>query len=103
MIVDGERVKAILGIKGATKYGKTRDYSTRMAYEIVDAIDDAVISESELLREQIRPNSKWIKVTNMRGGHECNLCHNYAPSWKTGDENLSAYCPSCGAHMRSEE
>lgn len=42
---------------------------------------------------------KWIPVTNSRGGHECSLCQSYAPSFKTGDEWLTDYCPSCGAKM----
>ena len=45
----------------------------------------------------------WIKVTNGRGGHECDVCHNYAPSFQNGDEYLSAFCPNCGARMESEE
>lgn len=45
----------------------------------------------------------WIEVTNGRGGHECDLCHEYAPSYKDGDERLTKYCPSCGADMREVE
>jgi hypothetical protein len=41
----------------------------------------------------------WIKVTNGRGGHECDLCHEYAPSYQSGDEYLPKYCPNCGAKM----
>ena len=41
----------------------------------------------------------WIEVTNGRGGHECDLCHEYAPSYKDGDERLTKYYPSCGAKM----
>lgn len=42
---------------------------------------------------------EWIGVTNGRGGHECSNCHAYAPSYMSGDEHLSDYCPSCGARM----
>lgn len=42
---------------------------------------------------------KWVKVTNGRGGHECNICHAYAPSYQNGDEYLSEFCPNCGAKM----
>ena len=45
------------------------------------------------------PNGRWIPVTNGRGGHECNQCHNYAPSYQTGKEHLSDCCPHCGARM----
>jgi len=42
---------------------------------------------------------KWIKVTNGRGGHECNQCFDYAPSFQNGVEYLSNFCPNCGAKM----
>ena len=41
----------------------------------------------------------WVKVTNGRGGHECDLCHEYAPSYQSGEEHLTNYCPNCGAKM----
>ena len=47
-----------------------------------------------------RKTGRWISVTNGRGGHECDLCHNYAPSWQTGEEHLTDFCPNCGAYMR---
>ena len=49
--------------------------------------------------EQEPKTGHWIKVTNGRGGHECDLCHEYAPSYQSGDEYLTKYCPSCGARM----
>lgn len=53
--------------------------------------------------EPQRKKGKWIPVTNGRGGHECSVCHLYAPSFKSGEENLSPYCPNCGAKMREKE
>ena len=47
-----------------------------------------------------RKTGRWISVTNGRGGHECDLCHNYAPAWQTGEEHLTDFCPNCGAYMR---
>lgn len=44
----------------------------------------------------------WIKITNGRDGHECSVCHAYAPSYQNGDEHLTKYCPNCGAKMESE-
>lgn len=44
-------------------------------------------------------HAKWIPVTNSRGGHKCSLCHSYAPSFVTGDEWLTDYCPNCGAKI----
>lgn len=47
-------------------------------------------------------HGKWIPVTNGRGGHECDQCHEYAPSWATGEEHLTNFCPNCGAKMRGD-
>ena len=54
----------------------------------------------ELPSVQPKPKTgHWIKVTNGRGGHECDLCHEYAPSYQSGEEHLTNYCPNCGAKM----
>lgn len=53
--------------------------------------------------EPEREKGEWIPVTNGRGGHECNKCHNYAPAWQTGEERLTDFCPCCGADMRGEK
>ena len=45
----------------------------------------------------------WVKVTNGRGGHECDLCHEYAPSYQSGKEYLTNYCPNCGAKMIEQQ
>lgn len=45
-----------------------------------------------------RKTGKWIPVTNGRGGHCCNRCNGYAPSYMNGDEHLSDYCPYCGSY-----
>ena len=49
----------------------------------------------------VRPvvRGEWIAVTNGRGGHECGVCHDYAPSFQDGSERLSNYRPSCGARL----
>ena len=44
----------------------------------------------------------WIDVTNGRGGHKCDNCHDYAPSYQSGVEYLAKYCPNCGAKMEGE-
>lgn len=46
-----------------------------------------------------RKRGEWIPVTNGRGGFECSECHSYAPAYQSGDDNLSNYCPNCGARM----
>lgn len=51
------------------------------------------------LEEPERKKGKWIPVMNGRGGHCCNGCNGYAPSYMNGDECLSDFCPNCGAKM----
>lgn len=53
--------------------------------------------------EQQPKTGHWVKVTNGRGGHECDACHDYAPSFQNGNEYLSAFCPNCGADMRGDK
>lgn len=68
-----------------------------------DGIDFAVSKLSVLPSAQPeRKTGRWILVTNGRGGHECDLCHNYAPAWQTGEERLTDFCPNCGAYMRED-
>ena len=47
-----------------------------------------------------RKTGSWIPVTNGRGGHKCDKCGSYAPSYKSGAEWLSNFCPECNADMR---
>lgn len=53
----------------------------------------------------VRPiiDGNWIPVTNGRGGHECSRCHQYAPSYQSGNEYLSRFCPFCGCYMGEEQ
>jgi hypothetical protein len=58
--------------------------------KVVEMLDDL---------PSVTPKGEWVKVKNGRGGHECNICHTYAPSYQNGDEYLSRFCPNCGAKM----
>ena len=49
-----------------------------------------------------RKTGRWIPVTNGRGGHQCDRCGSYAPSYQSGKEWLSNFCPECNADMRGE-
>jgi hypothetical protein len=51
----------------------------------------------------LKGNGKWVKVKNGRGGHECSICHAYAPSYQNGEEHLSRFCPNCGSSMVKED
>lgn len=77
------------------KYGGDHSgYNTMMLYEIQDVLESLTSAD--------RPTGEWIEVTNGRGGHECSECHSYAPSYASGDEHLSDYCPNCGVKMGGE-
>ena len=79
--------------------------------QAIDAVrmvigDNRSISVCDAIKQlpPIQPKrGRWIPVTNGRSGHECDQCHNYAPSYQTGEEHLSDFCPSCGADMRTAE
>ena len=67
--------------------------------EMCIKIGQAITSAISLLKEQKAVTGKWIPVTNSRGGMECSICHDYAPSYQSGAEYLSKYCPNCGTKM----
>jgi len=60
----------------------------------VDCMNELICDTLTLFKR-----GQWIPVINGRGGHECSLCHNYAPSFQSGEEHLTEYCPNCGAQM----
>ena len=70
-----------------------RNYPDKHFGILCDAVDMAI----KALEGQ--NDGEWIPVTNERGGHECSKCHSYAPSYQSGDEMLTNYCPNCGAKM----
>ena len=65
-----------------------------------DALD--AVADNAPTIEPVK-HGRWIPVTNGRGGHECDQCHEYAPSWQTGEEHLTNYCPNCGVRMTKED
>lgn len=65
---------------------------------ILEAVD-RIMDLSPVNPQEPKKTGHWIEVTNGRGGHECSLCHEYAPSYQGGDEWLTKYCPNCGARM----
>lgn len=65
--------------------------------EITNCI--AMVVNEPPVNPQEPKTGHWITVTNGRGGHECSLCHEYAPSYQNGDEWLTKYCPGCGCRM----
>lgn len=69
---------------------------------LLDRVDVRCVLTELPSAQPDRKNGTWVPVTNGRGGHECDQCHNYAPSYSTGEERLSDYCPNCGAKMGEE-
>ena len=55
----------------------------------------------ELLKTRLLKHGRWIPVTNGRGGFECSVCTNYAPSYRDGVEWHSRFCPTCGAKVEA--
>ena len=80
-----ERSRVVRWREGLEPYVKLRD--------VVLAIAKLPSAEPK------RKVGKWIPVMNGRGGHCCNRCNGYAPSYMNGDEHLSDFCPNCGAKM----
>lgn len=76
------------------KYGDVYTPDEMPEYQAIEALPSV---------QPERKRGRWIPVTNGRGGHECSLCHTYAPSFQTGDEWLTDYCPNCGADMRGKQ
>lgn len=74
-------------------------YGVHMGMTLPNVIKPLEIVFNEPTIEPERKTGRWIPVTNGRGGHECDLCHNYAPAWQTGEERLTDFCPNCGAYM----
>lgn len=67
--------------------------------DLREAIDNAPTLDCEPVR-----HGEWIKETGMappefQGRHKCSLCFHYALGWKMGCEELSPFCPNCGALM----
>jgi hypothetical protein len=91
-----DREKVIKELEETKEYIRTRSNgSGSKICRLMDVCNAAII----LLKEQEKKAGKWIPVTNGRGGMECSICHDYAPSYQNGTEYLSMYCPNCGAKM----
>ncbi len=88
----------------------SKEEAKRKIIEELDSIDHVPSWVFKRLEKAIgslpaveeRKEGRWIEVKSTRGGHECSECHNYAPSYQSGSELLSNYCPNCGAKMKGE-
>lgn len=48
-----------------------------------------------------RPQGEWIELSNHR--HKCSKCNNSADALANLTEQLSNFCPKCGADMRDKK
>jgi len=68
-------------------------------------VDKAQVQMELMMLPPVQPERKtgrWVPVTNGRGGHKCDRCGCYAPSYQSGTEWLSNFCPECNADMRGK-
>lgn len=79
-------------------FGCTKDREGICRNENGRCAEYTIIKLMPTIKPEVR-HGRWIPVTNGRDGHECDQCRNYAPSYQTGKEHLSDYCPMCGAKM----
>lgn len=64
---------------------------------------NAAIDEMERVK-----HGRWYKPTGMmppehHGRHRCTVCDHLALYFRIGHEELSPYCPNCGAKLDLEE
>lgn len=106
--MDKEVFLSSMGLIGdETKYGnrdaehQSRSYSTYISYEIMDSVEDSIVEEELepvkhgrwLTWEEMFPEKTPKRKNNL--GVFCDQCRNHA-------DNMSDYCPNCGARMYEE-
>ena len=97
-VIDGDALRDRLQNLGYDDWNQGATTTWAEAFnECADMVDEQPTIEPE------RKKGKWIPVMNGRGGHCCNRCNGYAPSYMNGDEHLSDFCPNCGAEMTEGE
>ena len=95
----GELLKGQKGLMLALEQSNASNECLNNSVSELGEIINILKDEIKRLKAEQPKKGKWIVVTNGRGGHECSVCHNYAPSYQTGEEHLSKYCHECGAVM----
>lgn len=92
-IYDLDRVKAVV-----SNDSKTVSLIEKLQY-MINEYEKQHSIEAEPAR-----HGRWVKAHGMMppeyfGRHKCSLCGHFALSRKIGHEELSNYCPNCGAKM----
>jgi hypothetical protein len=100
--LDGARTIVSLNLEEAREMGKydhrTSEYWPTLIGERLWFLNMLNNIEAEPIK-----HGRWLPVTNGRGGFECSVCTNYAPSYQDGVEWHSRFCPTCGARMDLDE
>lgn len=73
------------------RQGKICDEELKLVLDVTEGLIKDIQEQPTV---DLVKHAHWDKVTNGRGGHQCSLCNEYAPSFKNGKENLSKYCPN---------
>lgn len=68
----------------------------------------AAVKNTPTIEAKPVQHGRWVKRTGMmppefHGKHGCSLCGRFALSRQIGREELSNYCPYCGAKMDLKE
>jgi hypothetical protein len=99
MYGDGKKLKDQEPCEDAVSRQTVKEQMIKYGFHAPDMTVTEFVEDLPSVNLQEPKTGQWIKVTNGRGGHECDLCHEYAPSYQSGDEYLTNYCPNCGARM----
>ena len=80
------------------------EYGTdRQAYKLFISGGQVIPDMLQGCKYEERPTGHWIKVADCYCWHwECENCHRRPLRTSTGHDDLSNFCPNCGADMRKD-
>jgi hypothetical protein len=103
----------LISRQAAIDAGKNADVC--VSYTLTESIDDiveasiaatkrSVIASIETVQPE-RKTGQWILADTYDGRkrYRCSECLSFALKTDDGQENLSNYCPVCGAEMKGED
>lgn len=107
-LIDGDALKAkiLKSIGIADELAENYEGRKSIAHAFIDSALSFVIEcidAAPTIDAEPVVHARWIEVSNGRGGHCCSECREYAPSFQSGVEDLSARCHCCGAKMDGKE
>lgn len=97
-LIDGDALKTLI-------IRRRKEAKTLTGIDMVMVIDDAPTVDAVPVM-----HGRWIMMDGMKPPeyhhrHQCSVCESYAPMRPPygGKEELSPFCPACGAKMDLEE